>query len=116
MPEMHLRQPGFTYSAYGPFPENNERIKKIKKTGYSRYIHQYQLDKAYFQLDMVYGDFKDLNRRTAADKILGDNEFHIAKNQNMMEINVDLLQWFINFLMKKLLVEQLKMKLYLIKN
>ena len=29
---------------------------------------------------MTYGDFKDLNRRTAADKILRDNAFNIAKD------------------------------------
>ena len=29
MPEMHLRQPGFTYSACGPFTKNKERIKKF---------------------------------------------------------------------------------------
>ena len=33
MPEMHLRQPGFTYSAYRPFIKNKERIKKFKETG-----------------------------------------------------------------------------------
>ena len=26
MPEMHLKQPGFTYSAFGPFTKNKERI------------------------------------------------------------------------------------------
>ena len=31
MPEMHLKQPGFTYSACGPFTKNKERIKKLKK-------------------------------------------------------------------------------------
>ena len=38
MPEMHLRQPGFTYSACGPFPINKERIQEFKETGDSRYI------------------------------------------------------------------------------
>ena len=33
MPEMDLRQPGFTYSAYGPFTKNKERIKKFKEAG-----------------------------------------------------------------------------------
>ena len=33
MPEMHLRQPGFTYSACGPFTKNKERIQKFKETG-----------------------------------------------------------------------------------
>ena len=31
MSEMQLKQPGFTYSAWGPFTKNKERIKKLKK-------------------------------------------------------------------------------------
>ena len=42
MPEMHLRQPGFTYSASGPFSKNKETIKKFKEPGDSRYIYQNQ--------------------------------------------------------------------------
>ena len=67
---MHLRQPGFTYSACEPFTKNKERIQKFKETGESRYIYQNQLDKAYFQHDMAYGDFKDLRRAAASDKVL----------------------------------------------
>ena len=80
MPEMHLRQPGFTYSACGPFTKNKERIQKFMQTGDSRYIYKNELDKACFQHDMAYGDFKDLKRRTAADKVLRDKAFNIAKN------------------------------------
>ena len=40
---------------------------------------------------MAYGDFKDLNRGTAADKVLRDKAFNIAKNRNMMDTIVDLL-------------------------
>ena len=69
MPEMHLRQPGFTYSTCGPFTKNKKRIIKIKETGDSRYTYENELDKACFQHDMAYGDFKDLNRRTAAEKV-----------------------------------------------
>ena len=39
MSEKHLRQPGFTYSACGPFTKNKERIQKFKETGNSRYIY-----------------------------------------------------------------------------
>ena len=39
-----------------------------------------ELDKACFQHDMAYGDFKDLNRRTFADKVFCDKAFHIAKD------------------------------------
>ena len=48
IPEMYLKQPGFTYSACGTFTKNKERIKKIKETAYSRYIYQNELDKACF--------------------------------------------------------------------
>ena len=80
MPEMHLKQPGFTYSACGPFTKNKERIQKFKETGDTNYIYKNELDKACFQHDMAYGDFKDLKRRTASDKILRDKAFNIAKN------------------------------------
>ena len=53
MPEMHLRQPGFTYSAYRPFTKNKERITNFEETGDSRYIYQIELDKACFQHDMA---------------------------------------------------------------
>ena len=115
MPKMHLRQPGFTYSACGPFTKNEERIQRFKQTGNSWYIYQNGLDKACFQHDMAYRDFKDLTRRTACDKILCNKAFYIAKIQNMMDIKEFLLQWFINFLMKKLSATVLKMKVYLIK-
>ena len=49
MPEMHLRQPGFTYSACRPFTKNKERTQKFKETGDSKYIYQNELDKACFQ-------------------------------------------------------------------
>ena len=80
MPEMHLRQPGFTYSACGPFTKNKERIQKFKETGDTSYIYKNELDKACFQHDMAYEDFKDLPRRTASDKILRDKAFNIGKN------------------------------------
>ena len=80
MPEMHLRQPGFTYSTCGPFTKNKKRIKNIKETGDSKYICQNKLDKACFQHGMAYGDFNDLNRRTFADKLLRHKACHIAKD------------------------------------
>ena len=80
MPEMNLRQPGFTYSACGPFTKNKERIKKLKETGDSRYTYQNELDKACFQHYMADGDLKGLTKRTASHKILRDKEFNIAKN------------------------------------
>ena len=80
MPGMHLRQPGFTYSACGSFTKNKERIQKFKQTGDSGYIYRSELDKACFQHDMAYGDFKDLAKRKAADKVLRDKTFNITKD------------------------------------
>ena len=102
MPEMYLRQVGFTYSACGPITKNNERIQKLKETRDTSYIYNNELDKACFQHYMACVDFKDLKRRTASDKILRDKAFNIAKN--MMEIEEDFLLWFIIFLIKRLQV------------
>ena len=77
---MHLKQPGFTYSACGLFTKNKERTQKFKETEDTSYIYKNELDKACFQHDMAYGDFKDLNRRTASNNILRDKTFTIAKN------------------------------------
>ena len=57
-----------------------ERIQKFKQTGDSRYIYKNELDKACFQHDMAYGDFKDLGKRTAVDKVLKNKAFNIAKD------------------------------------
>ena len=80
MPEMHLKQPGFTYSACRPFTKNKERTQKFKETGGTSYIYKSKLDKACFQHDMDYGAFKDLKRRTASNNVLRDKAFNIAKH------------------------------------
>ena len=80
MPEMHLKQPGFTYSPCGPFTKNKLRIQKFKETGDTSHIYKNESDNVCFQHDMAYGDFKDLKRRTFSDKVLRDKAFNIAKN------------------------------------
>ena len=64
MPEMHLKQPGFTCSACGPFTKKKERIEKFMETGNKDFIYKNELDKACFQRDMAYGKSKDLAKRT----------------------------------------------------
>ena len=54
--------------------------QKFKETGDTKYIYRNELDKACFQHDLTYGDFKDLARRTASDKVLRDKAFNVAKN------------------------------------
>ena len=92
MPEKHLKEPGFTYSACGPFK---------KKKGNTSYIYKNELDKACFQHEMAYGDFKDLARRTASDKILRDKPFNIAKNPKYDGYQRGLASMIYNFFDKK---------------
>ena len=80
MPEMHLRQPQFTYSACGPFTKYKQRIQKFMQTGDTNYIYKNKLDEACFAHDAAYSDSKDLTKRTAADKVLRDKAFNIAKD------------------------------------
>ena len=80
MPERHLKQPGFAYSACGPFTKNKERIKKFMQSGNTDFVYINELDKACFQHDMAYGKSKDLVKRTQSDKVLRDKAFTIASN------------------------------------
>ena len=80
MPEIHLRQPQFTYSACGPFTKHEQRIQKFKETEDTNYIYKNELDKACFVHDAAYSDSKDLTKRTVADKTLKNKAFDIAKD------------------------------------
>ena len=68
MPEMHLKQPEFTYSTCRPFTKSKERIQKFKETGDTNYIYKNNLDKVCFQHDMAFGDFKVLKKEQLLTK------------------------------------------------
>ena len=104
MLKMDLKQPRSTYSACGPITKNKERILKFKETGDPNYIYKNKLDKACFQNDMAYGDFKDLARKTASDKLLRDKAFNIAKNPKYDEYQRGLASMVYKFLIKSLWV------------
>ena len=78
--EMHLNSPDLHRVLVDHLQKNKERIQKLKETEDSRYVYQNELDKACSQHDIANGDFQDLTRRTASDKILHDKAFDIAKN------------------------------------
>ena len=80
MPEMHLKQHSFTYSACGPFTKNKQRIKKFMQTGNTDFVYKNELDKVYFQHDMAYGKTKDLAKRTQSDKVLKDKACKIVSD------------------------------------
>ena len=50
MPEMNLKQLGFTYSASGPFTKSKERIKQFMKTGNKILIKKMNLIKLVFNI------------------------------------------------------------------
>ena len=102
MPEMHLRQPQFVYSACGTFTRHKEIIKKIKQTGDTRYIYRNDLDKVCFQHDSAYADNKNLINRTKADKVLKDKAYNIASNPEYDGYQRGLASMVYNFFVKKL--------------
>ena len=81
MPRLHLKQPGFTYSACGPFGKHRERIQKFRKTGNLEHLYRNEVDKTCFAHDAAYSDSKDLAERTISDKILKDRPYEIAGNR-----------------------------------
>ena len=101
MPEMHLRQPQFVYSACGPFTRHKERIKEFKRTGDTHYIYRNELDKACFRHDSAYADHKDLINRTKSDKVLRDKAYDIASNPEYDGYQIGLASMVYTFFDKK---------------
>ena len=89
MSEMHLKQPGFTYSACVPFTKNKEKIQKFMETGNTNYIYRNDLDKACFQHDMIYGKYKNLTKRTESEKVKEIKLLKLHVIQNMMDMKED---------------------------
>ena len=80
MPEMHLRQPQFVYSACGPFTRHKERIKEFKRTGDTRLLYRNELDKTCFKHDAAYAEYKDVENRLISDQKLRNSVYDVASN------------------------------------
>ena len=80
MPEMHLRQPRFVYSACGPFTRHKERIKIFKRTSDTHLLYRNELDKACFKHDAAYAKYKDVENRLISDQKLRNSAYDIASN------------------------------------
>ena len=68
IPKTDLKQPGIRYSACEPFTKSKDKIQTIKETGDSRHNCQDKLEKAFFQCNIAYRDFKDLRKKTASNQ------------------------------------------------
>ena len=64
MSEMHLKQPGFTYSACDKFSKSKVKTQKFDQTAHTNYIYENNLYKPCFKYDMACGKYRDLNKRT----------------------------------------------------
>ena len=102
MPEIQLKQTGFTYSACGPFTKNKERIEKFIQAGNTDFIYKNELDKACLQRNMGYSKSKDLTKRTQSDKALRDKAFKIASDPKYDGYQRRLASMVIRFLIKNL--------------
>ena len=78
MPELNLKQPGFTYSACGPFNKHCERIPKFREADN---LYRNELNKASFDQDTAYSDSKDLAQRIISDKILKERAYESARTR-----------------------------------
>ena len=101
MPELHLRQPQFVYSACGHFTRHKEIIKEFKRTGDTRYIYRNELEKACFQHNSADADHKDLINRTKSDIVLRDKAYDIASNPKYDGYQRGLASMVYNFFDKK---------------
>ena len=82
MLDLHLKQPGFTYSACEPFTKHRQRIQKYRKTSNLKHLDRIELDKTCFAQDAAYSDSKDLAKRTISNKILKERAHEITRNYN----------------------------------
>ena len=88
MPELHLKQLGFTYSACGPFTKHRERNKKFRETKNLKHLYRNELDKACLANDVGYSESKYLAKRTILDKILKDKMRFLKWNNCLQRIKM----------------------------
>ena len=84
--ELHLKQPGFTYSASGKLTKYHEIIRKHRETGNWKQLYRNELEKACFAHDGTYSNSKDLAKITISNNILKDRAYEIARNRHMMDM------------------------------
>ena len=101
MPKTHLKQPGFTYSACGPFTKNKEWMEKFMQTGNTNFLYKNLFDKACFQHDIADGKTRDLEKITQSDKFMRDKAFKITSDPKYDSYQRGLSSMVYKFLDKK---------------
>ena len=102
MPDMYLRLTGFTYNACRPFKRKTKKQQKnLNKQKVQNIFIKKKIGKAYFQHHIFLGDFKDLPRRKASDKVLRDKAYNMATNPKYDECKRGRVSMVYNFFDKK---------------
>ena len=83
--EMLLKQPGFTYSACGPFTKNKERIQKFKETGDTSYVHKTKYDG--YQRGLASMVYRFFDKKSAGSGIVYNNNINNNNNNNNNNTN-----------------------------
>ena len=94
MPEMHLRLPRFTNSAWGQFTKNKGRTQKFKETEDAKYTYQNELNKVCFQCDMAYRHLKAWEEEQFLTKYYMIKHLILLRIQNVTVIKADLLHCY----------------------
>ena len=85
-PEMHLRQPGFTYSACEPLTKNKERIQNLKKHEIRNIFIKTNYIKLAFSMTWLMEISKIYLQEQLLIKYYVIKYLTLLKNQNMMNI------------------------------
>ena len=101
MPELHLKQLGFTYSACQPVTKHRKRIQIFRKTANLKHLQRNESGKACFAHDAAYSDSKGLAKRTISDNILKDKGYTIAGDCKHDKYKRALASMVCRFLIKK---------------
>ena len=101
MLDLQLKQPGFTYSACGPFTKHRGRIQKFRETCNLKHLYRNETDKACFAHNAAYSDSKDLPKGTISDKIMKDRVYEIVRNRRFDEYERKLANMVCKFFDKK---------------
>ena len=101
IPVLHLKQPGFTYSACEPFTKHCARIQNFRERGNLKHLYRHKLDKTCFIHDAAYSNSTDLAKRAFPDKVLRDRPYEIAQNCNYDGYKIALASMVYKFFDKK---------------
>ena len=111
IPKLHLRQPVFTYSAYGAFIKKKEELKNLNKQDIQDRFIKTNWIKLTFNMILLTKTLKIYLEEQFPIKYYVIKHLILLRIQNMMDVEEVLHRWIISSLIKQLQVVLLKVKL-----